>query len=364
MTDVRIMKPYIAFAEVEDDLRQVFESGVFTRGHNVETFAAEVSAYTGAAYTSLMTSATTALWTCLKLLEIKAGDEVAVADFSWPATANVVEDLGAQPIFIDVNQETFNMCPKDLANKITNKTKAVLFVDALGNPTGLHEIKSICDQYKLPLIEDAACAIGSSENGVKCGSIADLTCFSFHPRKLLCTGEGGAITTNRSDWAEWLRMKLMHGASGTRGVGLDFISYGYNFRMSEIQAVLGRKQLASLDLITDERNKIRESYIVGLESLGFIPQKIGKTATHNIQSMVFRVPNTVNRDKLIFDLKANGIETTLGTYCQSGTSYYQKKYNNKQPISANLEKTTITLPCFEDVPVDYIIEKITHLISV
>jgi perosamine synthetase len=357
---VRLMRPYLDYAEVEEEFRAVFASGQFTRGRNVDAFVNDMSAYTGARHTFLTTSATTALWVSLKCLGVTAGDEVAVSDFSFPATANVVEDVGATPVFVDVDINSFNMLPTDLAAKIGPKTKAVIFVDALGNPTGLHAIQDLCRQHNIPLIEDAACAIGSTERGVRCGAIADITCFSFHPRKLLNTGEGGAITTDRDEWADWLRVKLMHGASGMRGLGLDFVEYGYNFRLPELQAVMGRKQLALLDGIVAERNAVRQAYTEQLAPLGFIPQNIGDDVLHNVQSLVFRVPEQLNRDALVHFLKTKDIETTLGTYCMSGGSYFAKKYHDVQPRSLQLEKTTITLPCYKDVPVTRVCEEIAR----
>lgn len=351
MTQVRLMKPYIRFDEVEADFRSVFESGMFTRGQNVESFRKDIAAYTGSRHVFLATSATTALWVCLKLLKVGAGDEVAVADFSFPATANVVEDLGARPVFVDVDLETFNMRPQALEAAIGDKTKAVIYVDALGNPSGLSEIKRICEQREIPLIEDAACAMGSAENGRRCGSVADLTCFSFHPRKLICTGEGGAITTNRDDWAEWLEVKLAHGARGHKGLALDFVDYGYNFRLPELQAIMGRKQLAKIEQIVDGRNRIRDAYVSLLQPLGFRPQRIGANVRYNVQSMVFRVPDGCSRDGLILGLRERGVESTIGTYSLSNTSYFIQKYNQGKEIARYLEANTITLPCYEGLEV-------------
>jgi perosamine synthetase len=358
---IRLIKPYLRYDEVEEDFREIFNTGIFTRGRNVEAFAEEFAAYTEGGHAFFATSATTALWVCMRLLEIGPGDEVAVADFSFPATANVVEDVGARPVFIDVDPGTYNMCADALGAKLSDRTKAVIFVDALGNPSGLHEIKALCEQRGIPLIEDAACAIGSSEHGRKCGSIADLTCFSFHPRKLLSTGEGGAITTARGDWAEWLRVKLAHGADSPKGLGLDFVEFGYNFRLPELQAVMGRKQLARLDAIIDARLKIREAYIERLERVGFTAQQLGSTVRHNVQSMVFRVPERVDRDRLSGRLREAGVETTLGTYCLSGTSYYRSRYGDVQPIASELEATTLTLPCYEGVPVEEVADVICRL---
>lgn len=349
---IQLIKPYISFADIEQDFNDIFQSGIFTKGPHVQAFAKEFADYVDAKHAFMFTSATTALWTCMRLLNIGEGDEVAVADFSFPASANVIEDVGAKPIFIDVDLNTYNMCAKDLRKKITPKTKAVMFVAALGNPTGLHEILSICKEHNIPLIEDAACAIGSHEAGKKCGAIADLTCFSFHPRKLMCTGEGGAITTNNDEWAQWLQSRLNHGADGMAGVALDFKNFGYNFRMNELQAAMGRKQLHHIDAIITERQKIRDDYNIALAPLGFIVQHTNTDVHHNVQSLVFRVPDHIQRDDLHYYLKDQNIETSIGTYCMSGCTYFKNKYKDVQKNSAQLQATTITLPCYHNVPVD------------
>ncbi|MDP2440559.1 DegT/DnrJ/EryC1/StrS family aminotransferase [Rhodoferax sp.] len=356
MSDIRLIKPYLSFDEVETEFRDVFETGMFTRGKHVDAFRQELTAYTGAKHAFLTTSATTALWTCMKLLGIKADDEVIVSDFSWPATANVVEDLGARPVFADVSLDTFNMLPADLEKKITARTKAVIFVDALGNPTGLSEIKKICERHGLPLVEDAACAIGSSEFGRRCGSIADITCFSFHPRKLINTGEGGAILTDRDDWAKWLEIKLGAGVSGMKGPGADFVDFGYNFRLPEMAALMGRKQLAKLESIVDERNEIRAMYVAALEPRGYAVQASGHEVRHNIQSLVFRVPVGSDRNAMIRELKAVGIESTIGTYALGSTTYYRNKYHQAPSNSECLFETALTLPCYRGVDVQRVVQ--------
>ncbi len=355
---IRLIRPQISFDDVESQFREILGSGILTRGKYVDAFCEDVRKCTGADFAYPATSATTALWLCLKLLEIGPGDEVVVSDFSFPATANVVEDLGAMPIFADVLPDSYNMDPEALLSVITSKTRAVIFVDAFGNPTGIHEIASICREKGLTLIEDAACAMGSSENGNKCGSVADLGCFSFHPRKLITTGEGGAITTNNADWNQWFLTKLNHGAGEALGCGFEFIDYGYNFRMSELQAAMGSVQLRLMDSIVTERNLIRDQYKDQLEAHGFQAQMFGDGVQSNVQSLVFRVPDGVNRDKLVFALREKGVESTLGTYCLSGTRYYRQKYDSVQPNSELLQITTISLPCYREVPVDQVCEAI------
>ena len=209
----------------------------------------------------------------------------------------------------------------------------------------------------MPLIEDGACAIGSSLDGIKCGNISDVTCFSFHPRKLLTTGEGGAITYNSDEYNEFFDIKLNHGAVVENGK-FEFIDYGYNFRLPELQAVMGIKQFEKLDEIVKSRNEIRDEYIKGLKPLGFVPQKVSDRVVYNVQSLVFKVPNGINRDELIAKLRESGIETTLGTYCLSGTKYYKRKYNNVQKNAQFLEQNTITFPCYDGVDVEYVIDKV------
>ncbi len=341
----------------------MFESGMFTRGQNVEGFRDELMNYTGAPAVFLATSATTALWLCLKNLGIGTGDEVVVADFSFPATANVVEDLGARPVFADVSPDTFNMSDESLEAAITSKTRAVIFVDSLGNPTGLTRIAEICREKGLPLIEDAACALGSSEDGHRCGSIADMTCFSFHPRKLLTTGEGGAIGILDVTKTDWFNRKLSHGGQGMLGYAMDFIDYGYNFRMSEPQAIMGRVQLRELDEIIEERNELRAICIKHLEPLGFTAQKRGANVVHNVQSLVFKVPEDINRDQLIGQLREDEVETTIGTYAISATTYYRDRYDTVQPVSNVLFRTTLTLPCYRGLDVEDLCGRIINAVQ-
>ena len=357
----KLIKPYINFDEVQTEFREIFESGWFTKGKFVEQFKEEIKAYTGAHHAYLTTSATTALSMALKAIGICKGDEVIISDFSFPATANVVEDLEATPIFADVDLATFNMLPSDLESKITPRTKAVIFVDALGNPSGIHRIKDICEKHNLPLIEDAACAIGSSEFGVRCGAIADITCFSFHPRKLLTTGEGGAITFNNEKYTTFFDIKLNHGSVFHDGK-FDFVDFGYNYRLPELQAVMGIKQIGKLDSIVTSRNALRKAYIEHLVPLGFEVQSLSKDVVYNVQSLVFKVPQGISRDSLIGCLKNVGIETTLGTYCLSGTTYYAHKYASIQPNANALEKNTITFPCHDSIDVTYICQKVKECI--
>ena len=358
---VRIIKPYLKYKNVNKKFKKIFKTGFFTKGEYVDQFQNDLSNYIECKYSFLTTSATTALSLSLEIINVKSGDEILVSDFSYPASANVIENIGAIPIFVDVDLETYNMCSKDLLSKITPKSKAVMFVDALGNPSNIHSIKKICKENNLCLIEDAACALGSSEFGIKNGNIADLTCFSFHPRKLLTTGEGGAITTNNKKYSDLLKVKLNHGAVYEDNK-LDFIQPGYNYRMTEFQAVMGIESLKNLDKVIKSRKKIQKKYNELLSPWGFIPQKLQHGAFHNTQSVLFKVPEHIKRDNLILFLKKHNIESTLGTYCLSNTTYYKTKYNKTQPNALYLEQNTITLPCYKGVNVNKIVKKIEKFI--
>ena len=354
---IKLIEPYLSFNEVSDEIQDIFNSGRFTQGKNVEKFIKSLEIYTGASFVGLTTSATTALSLSLRVLGVKPGDVVGVADYSWPASSNVIEEIGAVPEFIDVDPLTFNMSIFDLEKKI-NDLSAVIFVDTFGNPSGLEDIKKLCSEKNIPLLEDGACALGSEINGKRIGSISNVTCFSFHPRKLLNTGEGGAIMTNNIDIQDILKIKLSAGASGKKDVGLDFSDYGFNYRLTEIQSLMGWMQLDKIDQIISERNKIKDFYIDSLEEVGFFPQKIDKNVKHNVQSVVFRVPNSINRNDLVKFLFENKIESTLGTYCLSATSFNKKKYNNVQKNSLKLESEAITLPCYKGLDPEFIINKI------
>ena len=356
---IKLIQPYIGFDEVKDAFQQILDSGTLTRGPYSAEWPRRLCEYTGAKYAFNATSATTALAACLELLGTGPGDEVIVSDFSFPASANVIEACGAKPVFADVSLDTYNMLPEELERKITTKTRAVIFVDALGNPDGVGEMMRLCKGRGIPLIEDAACALGSGEDGLKVGALADLTCFSFHPRKLLTAGEGGAITTNNEAYAQRLSVKLAHGAVACDCDGrLDFITYGYNYRLPELQCVMLMKQLEKLDCIMERRIAAQEKYKALLEPNGYRAQAHGAKATHNMQSVVFSMPEGAGRDGLIGHLRRSGIESTIGTYCLSNCTYFKEKYGDLQVNALWLEKNTITLPCHDGVDVEVVAESV------
>ena len=181
-----------------------------------------------------------------------------------------------------------------------------------------------------------------------------MSCFSFHPRKLLTTGEGGAVTTADPALAGRIALLLSHGAK-PEGARFEFVAPGYNYRMSELQAAMGRVQLRKLDDIVLRRQAIRDVCITGLVPLGFSPQCLGPDVHHNVQSLVFTVPDGMERDALCSHLAQMGVESTLGTYCLSGARYYREKYADVQPVAQRLQERTITLPCHDHLDPETIV---------
>ncbi len=356
MEKIRLIKPDIHFNEIKEDFEYIFSSGIFSSGIFNKKLQKQLNKFLECKYSFLTSSATTALWVSLKILGIKKGDEVIISDFSFPATANVVEDLGAKPIFADVNLDTFNASVSSIEKLISKKVKAVIFVDTFGNPSGLDLISDLCSSYNIPLIEDAACAIGSKINNKMCGSISDITCFSFHPRKLVCAGEGGAITTNNKEISEILKIKLSHGGVKNNRLLKEFETFGYNFRLSELQCAMSLVQLKKLKDLIKSRLEVKNQYTKRLDFYGFKPQKINENVKTNFQTIVFKVPKNIKRNKLIYFLREKNIETTIGTYSLSNIKYYKDKYKTKNKNSIILMDTTISLPCFPNVDFNYVVD--------
>lgn len=341
------------------EIKKIFKKNSFTKGENNEIFKKKIKKNFKIKNIILTSSGTTALSLSLDVLNIKPGDEVIVSDFSWISSAHVIENIGAKPIFADVNINTFNMCPNDLKKKINKKTKAIIFVHSFGNPSGFLEIKKISQKNKIPLIEDAACAIGSKIKSNYVGENSDLACFSFHQKKILNTGEGGMIASNKNLIYKKILLKSNLGAINKKNkIYSDFIEGGYNYRLSELQCLIGQKQIDGLKKKILLRNLIFKKYSVELNKLGFIPQKIEKDYKSNIQSCTFLVPKKINRDNLIFFLKKNNINSTIGTYSISNTLFYKKKYNTPQTNSNYLFQNCISLPCHENINLKKILQKI------
>ncbi|MES1213383.1 MAG: DegT/DnrJ/EryC1/StrS aminotransferase family protein, partial [Singulisphaera sp.] len=240
--------------EEEQAAAAAIRSGWVTQGPQVAAFERAVAEYTGAAHAVAVSNCTTALHLALVLHGIGPGDEVICPSMSFIATANSIRYTGATPIFAEVDPRTYNLDPDAARDAITPRTKAILVVHQIGLPADLERFQALGREHGLAIIEDAACAIGSKYQGRQIGSCAETVCFSFHPRKVITTGEGGMITTNRADFAERLRLLRQHGMSvsdaarhsSKKVVIENYVCLGYNYRLTDIQGAIGVEQMKRL----------------------------------------------------------------------------------------------------------------------
>jgi perosamine synthetase len=277
---IPIAKPWLGEAEAEAASRAIL-SGWVTQGPEVAAFEQEFATYVGANSACAVSNCTTALHLALLAVGVQPGDEVITVSHSYIATANSIRYCGAIPVFVDIEPQTYNINPMLIENVISDRlqrgiaerTRAILIVHQIGMPCDLKAILDIAHRYNLPVIEDAACAIGSEilwdGNWEKIGKPhGDIACFSFHPRKVITTGDGGMLTTNNPQWDQQFRLWRQHGMSipdtvrhGAKQV--IFESYpmlGYNYRMTDIQAAVGREQLKRLPEIVERRRYLAQQY--------------------------------------------------------------------------------------------------------
>jgi dTDP-4-amino-4,6-dideoxygalactose transaminase len=258
-----------------DDERAVIEtlrSGWLTTGPRTKGFETELAAYTGSRHCVAVNSCTAALHLALEAIGVGSGDEVITSPITFASTANVIVHRGARPVFVDVVADTLNINADAIEPAITPNTKAVIPVDFAGHPADLDEIMAIGRAQGLPIIEDAAHAIGAEYRGRPIGGIADMTCFSFYATKNITSGEGGALTTNRQEWADRIFVMALHGISrdawkryGTEGYRhWDIIAPGYKYNMFDVQAALVRSQFAKLEAFYTRRIALKTRLDAGL----------------------------------------------------------------------------------------------------
>jgi dTDP-4-amino-4,6-dideoxygalactose transaminase len=296
---IRLARPDVGEAELAE-IAAVLESGQLTMGPKVEELEALLAHAAGTTNAVAVSSGTAALHLAVLALGLGDGDEVLVPAYTFPATANVVALAGARPVLVDVDPETMNMDPEDAARRVTSRTRAVLAVHLFGRPARLEELPD------LPLLEDAAGALGAEHRGRPCGGLGLVGCFSFHPRKIVTTGEGGAVTANDDELAERVRSMRHHGWSHD-----DMPAGAYNYRLSDVLCALGIPQLRRLDELLAARERIASGYAERLAGLEVTLPAPDEGDRHGWQAYVIQLDG---RDAVMEALRAQGIQCQIGTY--------------------------------------------------
>jgi perosamine synthetase len=374
---IPIARPFLTKDEAQNAYDTIL-SGWVTQGPRVEEFEKKFCEYTGTRHSVAVSNCTTALHLSMIITGIKEGDEVICPSMSYIATANCISYTGAKPVFAEVNPETYNIDVNHAEKLITDKTKAILIVHQIGMPADIDAFKVLCDKYKIKLIEDAACAVGSSYKGRKIGSHSELVCFSFHPRKVITTGDGGMITTSNEEYCRRLKLLRNHAMSvndrlrhqSDKILFEDYPEIGYNYRMTDIQAAIGIKQLEKLDWIIEERRKIALRYInelKGIDCLRLPVEKEGCFTNYQSFSLYLQDNCPVSRDDLMQKLLDAGISTRRGVMTSHREKAYKEEYTNvRLPLSEDASDRSILIPIYvpmKNEDVDFIIKNLQRLLG-
>ncbi len=347
-------------------------SGWVTQGPEVAAFEKEFAAYVGAPHACAVANCTVALQLALQVVGVGRGDEVITVSHSYIATANSIRYLDALPVFVDIEPDTVNMDPNELEAAISPKTKAILTVHQIGMPCDLTAILSVAKKHGIPVIEDAACAVGSEFRGEKIGKPqGDVVCFSFHPRKLLTTGDGGMLTTANEAYGKRFRLLRQHAMSvpdtvrhaSNQVIREQFLEVGYNFRMTDIQAAVGRQQLKRLPVLLERRTKQVNEYQRLLPKVQF--QREPEWAKSNWQSLMIRLPEGSDQLTVMQKLLDEGISTRRGIMCSHREPAYPAgtwRAVSDLKHSEEAQDRTILLPLFHDLSQEDL-ERVAHTVE-
>lgn len=367
----------------EDDIKavsDVLESGYLVQGEKVAGFEQIVADYVGTKYAVAVSNCTAALHISLMALGVRPGDIVVVTAYSWIATANVIELCGAQPIFVDICPDSFNMDPECLETELkrlmagkdtASRVKAILPVHTFGQTADMPAILELAARYDLPVIEDAACALGATLHGRQTGTWGIMGCFSFHPRKAITTGEGGIVTTNDASLARRLKALRNHGQD-PEASSPDFVMPGFNYRMTEFQAAFGITQMKKIERIIEARRFLASNYNKMLKDTSVIIPELAEGSNPVYQSYVVLLPKKTapQRQKIIDRLKKEGIETAIGTWNMPMTRYYSNRYGLQAgdfPSADKVFRRALTLPLYEqlaEIEQESIVRKLLDILCV
>ncbi|WP_263357925.1 DegT/DnrJ/EryC1/StrS family aminotransferase [Acidicapsa ligni] len=370
---IPVARPYIG-EEEERGVLDVLRSGWVTQGPRVAEFEAKFAEYVGCEHAIAVSSCTTALQLSLIVSGIGPGDEVICPSLSFIATANAIACIGATPVFVDIDLSTYNLDPAAVEAHISTRTKAILAVHQIGLSAELNTLHLVAAKHGLKLIEDAACAIGSEYDGQLIGRpVGDIACFSFHPRKIMTTGEGGMITTRDADLAERLRRLRQHAMSmsdvtrhNAKQIAIEtYDEIGFNFRMTDMQAAVGIAQLGRLDSMLDKRRSLAQRYSNALEHLSWLRVPyVPENCRHNYQSyMVLLIGEAAaQRDHIMQRLLERNISTRRAIMAiHREAPYRSASWEDSLPQTSLVTDTGMILPLFHQMTEedqDYVIEAI------
>ncbi|MBU3934945.1 UDP-4-amino-4,6-dideoxy-N-acetyl-beta-L-altrosamine transaminase [Patescibacteria group bacterium] len=347
--------PYGHQAIDEKDIEEVvkvLKSDWLTQGPKLEQFEKAIAEYCGVKYAVAVSSGTAALHSVYIAAGIKSGDEVVTTPLTFAATANMLVQCGAKPVFADIKKDTLNIDPKEIERRITSKTKAIVTVDFAGLPCDYDEISKIAKKHNLLLIEDACHALGSEYKGKKIGSFADMTVLSFHPVKHITTGEGGIILTNNKDFYNKLKTIRNHGIVKKPENGKWYYEIeepGFNYRITDFQCALGLSQLKKINSFLNRRRQIVSSYKKAFKDIRKIQLPIesnGVKSAWHIYPVRFL---GVDRKKMFDYFQANSIGVQVHYMPLHLHPFYRKKFGYKRgsfPIAEKYYERAITLPLF------------------
>jgi len=368
--------------EIESVLKPL-NSGWLVQGSEVRDFETKWTNFTSAKNSIAVTSCTSGLDLCLSALNLKPGDEVIVPAFTWISSANVVEHHGAKVVFCDISLDTFNIDENLIEKLITKKTRGIIPVHLFGLPANMDKINELAHKYNIWVVEDAACGFGSFYKGKHVGTLGDLGCFSFHPRKAITTGEGGMVCTNDDTLAKNIIILRDHGAEVSdlqRHLGpkpyilSDHTMAGYNQRMTDIQGALGSSQMDRAYSILKERRRLAEIYNIAFKDFEWLSTPhITPETVHGFQSYAcifdkknisLKNVNDINtkRNNLMDFLQSKGVSTRPGTHAVHMLTYYKEKYNLRPqdfPNAYFANDCSISLPLFHGMKQEeqsYVIE--------
>jgi len=375
--EIPITKPFFG-QEEERAVVQVLRSGWIVQGPKVAEFERSVADYVGVRHGVATSSCTTALHLALVLHGIGPGDEVVLPSFTFIATANSVCYTGATPVFVDIDPQTYNLDPGQIEAAITPRTKAILPVHQIGLAADMDRINAIARGHGFPVIEDAAPSLGATYKAKRVGGLGNLTCFSFHPRKVITMGEGGMILTDDPALAERARLLRAHGMSvsdlarheAKTVVIEEYHELGYNYRMTDLQAAVGIEQMKKLDFILARRQQLARRYNEAFADIDSFQLPFSSSETpHTYQSYMiqFRLNSSKTRDQVMQEMFEPGIATRRGMMAVHMEPYYRERIPTvRLPVTETAATHTLLLPVYAtmtDSEQEYVIEHLRRIMT-